>query len=148
MQELRRNHEWSVTFREVRLPRKQTITPTFTPEDQLAAWERCDGFWVAVERLRVLGYLGVTLEFAHRQARIVDLAVAADQRRHGIASDLLTHAIRWLKRKEIKQVLLSCPLKAQPGHAFAQHHGFSICGFQDAYWPDQEIGVFFRKRLR
>jgi ribosomal protein S18 acetylase RimI-like enzyme len=115
---------------------------------QVAAWEHCDGFWVAVERLKVWGYLGLTLEHAQQQARIVDLAVAANRRRQGIASSLLNHATRWLERKEIAQLRLNCPLKAQPIQAFAQHHGFSLCGFQETYWPDQEIDLLFRKRLR
>jgi ribosomal protein S18 acetylase RimI-like enzyme len=148
MEEIRRNKTWSVRFREVRLPRKQRIQPVVVPKARLLAWERCDGFWVAAEHRQIHGYIGVRLEPQNRQARIVDLVVAASFRRRGIGGLLLDKATSWIVRKNVDQLILECQLKAQPGIAFAQEHGFSMCGFQDSYWPDQEVALFFRKRLR
>jgi len=147
MEETWRSGTWSIRFREVRLPRKQKITGLISPEERLLAWERCDGFWVAAERRQIYGYLGVRLEPQNRQARIVDLLVAPSMRRRGIGSELLAQALSWCERKGVEQLILECQMKAQPGIAFAQKHGFSLCGFQDSYWPGQEVGLFFRKRF-
>lgn len=140
--------EWGMRFREVRLPRTQRITPSPSPEARLEAWQRRDGFWIAVERGKTLGYVAVVLEVEHRQARVTDLVVVPARRREGIGSELLTHATRWCLRQSVDQLILECRLKAQPCIAFAQKHGFAVCGFQDAYWPEQETGLFLRKRIR
>ncbi len=148
MEEGRRNNTWSVRFRKVRLPRTQRLQPVVAPQERLRAWERCDGFWVAAEHRDVYGYIGIRLEPQNRQARIIDLVVTAPSRQRGIGSQLLDKATSWLARKNVEQLILECQLKAQPSIAFAQARGFSMCGFQDSYWPDQEVALFFRKRLR
>ncbi len=149
IQEERRDKEWHVSFREVRLPRAQRITPHVDAEAHLKVWERCDGFWVATERAQVLGYLTLRLEPDHAQARLIDLAVDAAHRRTGIGTALLTHAIAWLARQsDIEQLVLECAPKAHPAISFALKQGFTFCGFQDAYWPGQDLGLFFRRRLR
>ncbi len=149
LQEERRDKMWQLTFREVRLPRTQRITPHVRTEEHLKVWERCDGFWVATERSEIWGYLTLRLEPDHAQARIIDLAVDAAHRRAGIGSELLRYAVEWMLRQDgIEQMVLECPPKAHPAISFALKHGFTLCGFQDHYWPGQELGLFFRKRLR
>jgi len=149
VEELNNDGGWGMRFREIRLPRKQTVRPPFfTPEDRLRAWQRRDGFWVAAERNHVWGYLALVLEIEHKQARVTDLVVAPDYRRQGVGTQLLQHAMTWCLRQEMDQLLLECSLKAYPAVAFAQKQGFVICGFQDAYWPGREVGLFFRKRIR
>ena len=148
MEELHGDGEWGMHFREVRLPRRQQIKPLLTPEEHLRAWQRCDGFWVATERSKILGYLTLVLEVAHRQARISDLVVAPAHRRKGVAGRLLQHATAWALRQDVEQLILECPLKAKPAIAFARKHHFVVCGFQDVYWPGRETGLFFRKRIR
>ncbi len=149
IQEERRDKEWQVHFREIRLPRTQRITPHVNAEEHLKVWERCDGFWVATERTQILGYVTLRLEPDHGQVRLIDLAVDAAHRREGIGTELLNHAIAWVLRQPgIEQMVLECSPKAAPAISFALKHGFTLCGFQDAYWPGQELGLFFRKRLR
>ncbi len=148
MEELRGDGEWGVRFREVRLPRKQHITPSISEEARLKGWQRRDGFWVAVERRKIVGYLGLVVEFDHRQARITDLVVNPEYRREGIASQLLHHAITWSLRQDVDQLIIECFPKAQPAIGFASKHNFAFCGYQDGYWPGQEVALFFRKRVR
>jgi len=148
MEEQRSESEWRISFREVHLPRTQHVQPLHAPEEQLQAWQRRDGFWVATERTKIRGYLSVILEAEHRQVRLADLVVAPEQRRQGLGTQLLYHAIEWCLRQDVDQMILECPLKAEPAIAFAQRNGFTVSGFQDAYWPRQEVGLFFRKRLR
>ncbi len=148
MEESRSEGEWGMRFREVRLPRKQRMAPFLLPEQRLKGWQRCTAFWVAIERQKVAGYAGVLLEAERHQATIAELAVAAEHRRQGIGRQLLQHLTEWSQRQEVEQLLLVCGLKAQPAIAFAQANGFTLCGFQSGYWPGQEVGLFFHKRLR
>lgn len=148
MEELRGDGEWGVRFRELRLPRQQRIKPLLAPEEQVKALACADGFWVAVEQRKIVGYVAVTLEPARQQARFAALAVQAPQRRQGLGAQLLNHAAEWCERQGIRQLVLECQLKAQPAISFALKQGFVFCGYQDAYWPGQDAVIFFRKRIR
>lgn len=148
MEELSAEGEWGARFREVRLPRRQRVAPLFVPEQRVPAWERCDGFFVAAEQRKVMGYIALQLELACQQARIADLAVGEAYRRQGVGTALLQYGIEWCLRHNAPQVVVACPLKAHPVISFALKHHFAFCGYQDAYWPEQTAALFFRKRLR
>jgi len=140
--------EWGALFREVHLPRKQHVAPLLSPEARVKCWARSDIFWLAVEARKVVGYIALSLVVERGEARINDLAVDEAYRRQGIATELLNYAAEWCVRKDIEHMILECALKAQPAIGFALKHRFVFCGFQDAYWPGQEVGIFFRRRLR
>lgn len=148
MEGLRDDGEWGARFREVRLPRKQRITPFISPEARVKGWARGDAFWVATDQRKILGYLTLVLAAERGEARITDMVVGEAYRRRGVATDLLNHVLEWCLRKDVEHVILECPLKAQPAIGFAMKHRFVFCGFQDAYWPGQEVALFFRKRVR
>lgn len=148
MEELRAENEYGARFQEVRLPRKQHVQPALSPEERLKSWDGRDGFWVAVERRQIVGYLAAKAELEHRQVRITDLGVSADFRRQGIATALLERVTEWGLRLGAEQLVFECPTKAQPALAFAFKHRFTFCGYQDGYWPGQEVALFFRLRIR
>ncbi|MBN2392856.1 MAG: GNAT family N-acetyltransferase [Anaerolineae bacterium] len=148
MEGLQSDGEWGAIFREVRLPRRQRIAPFLTPEARAQCWARSDVFWLAVEGRKVIGYLALSVAAERGEARINDLVVVEAYRRQGIAAELLNYATDWALRKGVEHLILECPLKAQPAIGFALKHRFVFCGFQDGYWPEQEVGIFFRKRVR
>ncbi|MBN1874165.1 MAG: GNAT family N-acetyltransferase [Anaerolineae bacterium] len=139
---------WEAHFEEIRLPRKQRMSPSLPKEIRLKGWERRDGFWVAAEHRKILGYLTLSHEVEQHTARICDLVVALEERRQGIASELFQTAVTWCSRQDVAQLMLACPPKAQPAISFALKHGFVFCGFQEAYWPGQELALFLCKRIR
>ena len=132
----------------MRLPRKQRIISFLTLEARARCWVRSDIFWVAVEGRKVIGYMALSVAAERAEARINDLVVDEAFRRRGVATDLLNHAIEWALRKDVEHLIFECPLKAQPAITFALKHRFVFCGYQDGYWPGQEVGIFFRKRIR
>ncbi len=138
---------WGARFVEIRLPRTQRMPPPLSSALRAQVWAQADGGWVAVDRRRVVGYIALSVEAERRAARILDLAVMPDHRRQGVATALLAHAVDWGSRRHCEQLLLACPLKAQPAIAFALGQGFSFCGFQEAYWPGQELALLLCRRL-
>lgn len=148
MDELHSGGEWRVSFREIRLPRTLRIQPVVANDSLLKSWQRRDQFWVALEHREVIGYLGLDVDLASYQARITDIAVIPEFRRKGTASAMLARATEWCLRQHIHQLILVCPLKGHPAISFAQKHHFAFCGFQDSYWPGQEVALFFRQRVR
>ena len=139
---------WGMTFREIHLPRKQRVEHPLALSSPIKSWKSRDQFWVAVEKRKVVGFIGVRLELVHHQMRITDLAVAPQFRRKGFATELLRRAADWSARYPVDQIILECPLKAHPAISFALKHRFVFCGFQESYWPGQEVGLFFRQRIR
>ncbi len=148
MDEYQQSGERHITFREIRLPRTLRIQPMEPDDGHLKSWQRRDSFWVAVEQREIISYLGLVIDQARYQAHIAELVVEPNYRRNGVASAMLLRATEWCLRQRIHQLVLTCPLKAYPAVAFAQHHRFAFCGFQDAYWPGQEVALFFRQRIR
>lgn len=148
MDEYQEGGEWHICFREIRLPRKLRIRHSASAGELLKSWEKRDRFWVAVERREIIAYLGLDLDPARREAQIVDLAVAPEFRRQGVATQLLRRATEWCFRQRVDQLILVCSLRAYPAIGFALKHRFAFSGYQDAYWPGQEVALFFRQRLR
>ncbi len=148
MDEHQEGGEWHVSFREIRLPRTLRIHLSEPDDSQLKSWQQRDQFWVALEHRDIIGYLGLDIDHARHQARITDLVVAPEERRQGVAATMLQRATEWCVRQHIDQIVLVCPLKAYPAIAFALKHRFVFCGYQDAYWPGQEVALFFRQRIR
>ena len=140
--------EWHVSFREIRLPRTLRIQPPVPDVSTLKSWQSRHSFWVAVEQRGIVGYLGLDTDPARHHAQITDLAVAPQFRRQGVASALLERALEGCMRQHMQQLVLVCPLRAHPALSFALKHRFAFCGFQDAYWPGQEVALFFRLRVR
>jgi GNAT superfamily N-acetyltransferase len=148
MDERQESGEWHVSFREIRLPRMLRIQPPTPDGSSLKTWKNRDQFWIAVEHRNIIGYIGLDIDQARHQARITDLVVAPEERRQGMATAMLQRATEWSLRQRINQLVLVCPLKAYPAISFALKHRFIFCGFQDAYWPGQEVALFFGQRIR
>ena len=148
MDELHSGGEWRISFREIHLPRILRIQPIIANDNLVKSWQSRDQFWIALEHREVIGYLGLVIDMARYQARITDIAVTPEYRRKGTASAMLARATEWCLRQHIHQLIFVCPLKAHPAISFAQKHRFAFCGFQDSYWPGQEVALFFRQRMR
>jgi ribosomal protein S18 acetylase RimI-like enzyme len=131
-----------VRFRAVRLPRAMQVT---YPRDQrtlLDSWEKRDCFLVAAVDDVVLGYVNM-----RANGWIQDLVVGAPIRRRRIGSALLEQAIRWARLRNIPHLTLEMQTKNFPAISFARTHGFTFCGFNDHYYKNQDIAVFFGKGL-
>ncbi len=147
MEELQADGDWGARFHEVHLPRRQRIKMALPQKARLKAWPRADGFWVAVEQRKLIGYIAAVLELDHQQGRVIDLGVEREYRRQGVASELLNKVIDWCSQQSAGQIIFECPLKDHPAINLALKHHFTFCGFQDAYWPEQTAALFFRRRL-
>ena len=140
--------EWGAHFRKVHLPRRLRMEHPIPEECRVKHWAASDQFWVAAEHRDVIGLIAIDLDLTRHQARISDLGVDADHRRQGVGTALLQRATQWCVRHRIPQLVLSCPLKAEPAIQFAAHHRFNFGGFQEDYWPGHEVALFFYQRLR
>ncbi len=137
----------NVRFRTVRLPRTMDVEYPRNRENLARAWHQRDCFLVAVAEDVVLGYINMRVDAMRTRGWMHDLVVGRDWRRRGIGSALLEQGLRWASLHHVTQVTLEMQSKNYPAIRFAQTKGFVFCGFNDYYYPNQDIAVFFGKTL-
>ena len=71
-----------------------------------------------------------------------------DLRRQGIGSALLLATHEWGLAHESRNLVLEIQPKNYPAIRMAQKLGFEFCGYNDRYFANRDIGLFFAKSLR
>jgi ribosomal protein S18 acetylase RimI-like enzyme len=138
-----------IIFRKERLPRTNKID---YPSDELRLRlalppEICYLVAAGKDEPTMLGYLTLRLQVVHRIALIQDIVVSQQFRRHRIGSRLLAVARRWAKEHKAQQLLVETQTKNYPAIEFLQSQGLRFCGFNDQYFRNRDIAVFFGQSL-
>ena len=81
-------------------------------------------------------------------AWITDLVVSPRYRRQEIATLLLQSVQTWAVQRKNRRVLLEMSSKNNPAIRLAQKLGFEFCGYNDAYYEQQDIALFFGRFIR
>ncbi|MGB1288785.1 MAG: GNAT family N-acetyltransferase [Aggregatilineales bacterium] len=141
---------WQVNFRTERLPRSITITHTVDKLRlrQALSPDMCFLFAAHKDDDTPLAFLTMRPHPVYPHAVIKDIVVSADHRRYGIGSRLLNIARRWAAEQQLERILIETQTKNYPGIQFCQKNGFTFCGFNDEYYPNHDIAVYFGQTLR
>ena len=94
-----------------------------------------------------LGYLSMRNEPIYSIARIHDLVVSLPFRRQRIGTRLLTIARQWAMEHQLNNLVIEAATQNFPVILFAEQCGLSFCGYNDHYFPNQDIAVFFSQSL-
>lgn len=145
-----RNEPNQVTanFREVRLPRSVTVAYPRNPSLLADEWTKRDVFFVALQGDIPVGYIGAVEEHVAAVAWVTDLVVAGEMRRRGVASDLLTAVQAWALERSVRRIVLETQSKNHPYIRLAQKFGYEFCGYNDQYYPTQDVALFFGRALK
>jgi ribosomal protein S18 acetylase RimI-like enzyme len=138
----------AVSFREIRLPRSVRVDYPRTPETTLADWEQQGGILVARLSDEPVGYAALMPNLAPATAWMTDLVVKRRLRRQGIGSALVLAAQEWGLHHSCRTLILEMQPKNYPAIHLAQKLGFDFCGYNDRYFLNHDIGLFFAKTLR
>ena len=138
----------TATFRTVRLPRPMRVVHPYNPQILQTVWQRRDCFLVATLDEQVQGYLNMRVDVTHANGWVTDFAVASAWRRRGIGSALLKAAHIWAGEQRLARITVETQTKNYPGICFCQKRGLTFCGFNDKYYPNQDIALFFGQRVR
>ena len=138
----------SITFRTVRLPRSMRVAFPRDSQQLLEAWNRRVCFLVAEEAGLLKGYLNLTLAAAPETGWIADFAVDRRFRRSGVGSVLLASAAHWARQNNLGRLIVETQSKNYPAICFAQKHGMAFCGYNDRYYPNQDVALFFGMVLK
>jgi len=135
-------------FHEVRLPRAITLAYPRNPSSLVDAWTKRDVLLVALQGDLPVGYIGGLEDQASGNVRIMDLAVALAVRRQGVASALLSGIQIWAAERGVRRIVIETQSKNHPCIRLAQKYGYEFCGYNDQYYPTQDVALFFGRALK
>ena len=137
-----------VRFDVVRLPRPMKVAYPRDSDELLANWRQEQCFLISSDDTeQVLGFLDVTAQAWHGTAWIRNLVVDKDHRRQGVGTYLLRAARAWASDNGLKRMMAEAQTKNYPAIRCFQKHGFAYCGYNDRYYTNGDIVVFFLLRL-
>ena len=136
-----------VAFREARLPRAMAVKYPRYPENLVEDWQQRSALFVAEAEARLFGYLSLSTQTAPGAAWISDLVVSSLHRRRGIGTRLILEAQDWARQHGLRRIVLEMQSKNYPAIRLAQKLAFEFAGFNDHYYENQDIALFFAKRL-
>ncbi len=135
-------------FRTVRLPRPMSILYPHEPEVTLQAWQLRDYFIIAEGEHGIYGYLSMHADRVYSIGWIRALVVDRPRRRLRVGSALLLHSQRWARMNGLRRITVETQTKNYPAISFLQRHGLTLCGFNDRYFLNQDIALFFTQSVR
>jgi GNAT superfamily N-acetyltransferase len=140
----------TVVFKTERLPRVMEVTYVASRHRLRLALPKEQCFLVAVgqDEPEVLGYLVMRYNAMTANAWVHDIVVSRPFRRRRIGARLLNIARQWASEHDAWQLTVETQTKNYPAILFCQSAGLSFCGFNDQYFPNQDIAVFFGQTLR
>ncbi len=137
-----------IQFRPVHLPRSAKVDYP-RPRRRLADdWTQRSGLLVAELEGQVVGYLSESLGMAPATAWVTDLVVMRRVRRQGIGSALVLSGQVWAAQHDCYRQVLEMQPKNHPAICLAQKLGYAFCGYNDRYYLNHDIALFFAKLVR
>lgn len=137
-----------VSFRETRLPRSVRVDYPRSPRALLVDWQERDALLVALLEGEVAGYAALRLNVAPLTAWMTDLVVRRRWRRQGIGSALTLAGQEWGLEHNCRYLVLEMQPKNFPAIGLARKLAFDFCGYNDRYYENHDIGLFFARPLR
>lgn len=136
-----------VSFREVRLPREVHVDYPRNPRKLADTWTERDALLLAEGVKGIKGYVSLRLGMAPASAWVEDLVVDRKARRAGIGTALILAAQEWCGKRRVNRLTLEMQPKNYPAIQFAHKLGFDFSGYNDQFYRDQEIAIFFTTYL-
>lgn len=152
------DHVWQVTqrqddeqvvtqFQVIRLPRAMHVAYPGWSEALLAHQQRGDLIMVAAEANEVRGYIDQETQPDQGIAWVHHLVVAPAWRRQGVGTALLTRGMQHARQLGLSHVMTVVQSKNYPATCFLNRHGFKFCGYNERYYRNRDIGLYFVRGL-
>lgn len=127
----------------LRLPRAVAVQPPGEPWEQI--WERAAAVFVAVDDEVVRGCAALTPAEERPALHLARLVVAPGARRRRTGSRLLRMAQEWTASAGYTHLTAHCSARNHPAVVFFARSGFSFAGYSEAYYPRDEIALFWQR---
>lgn len=138
----------SLRFDTVRLPRPMPVEYPRLLDELTSHWEEQGCFLIARNREQeIVGFLDAYPNVWQKQLVIYNLVIDKPYRRQKVGTSLLEKAKKWAEQSGMYQIMLDVQTKNHPGIAFAQKHGFQFCGYNELYYSNGDITLFFARSI-
>lgn len=138
-----RGEETVLTFRQSHLPRPLRVAYPRTLDDLATPLAEGRCWRVAEEDGQVLGFMDVVAAGWHKTGWIRHLVVEEMHRRRGIATQLLRAAFAWADTQGLQALMAECQTKNYPAISLYRRNGYHFCGYNDRYYTNRDIALFF-----
>jgi ribosomal protein S18 acetylase RimI-like enzyme len=136
-------------FREVRLPRETKVEyPRSTTQIFADAQNAGQVVLAAVINNLPVGFVRISDQVSPRTGWVKDWGVQDSLRRKGIGSALLLAALEWSVEESFRRTVVEVQSKNYPAIKLVRKLGFEFAGFNDQYYSNQDIALFFARSLR
>lgn len=140
--------DFRISFRQVRLPRSVQIKYPRSPEHFKDDWQKKAVILIASIKSQLVGYAAIDFEGSNTIAWITDLVVNYPFRRKGVGSALMIAAQDWALRHGLQKIVIEIQPKNHAGISLARKAGLEFCGYNDYYFPSQDVALFFGCLIR
>jgi ribosomal protein S18 acetylase RimI-like enzyme len=135
-----------IHFDTIRLPRPMRVEYPRLSDELIEHWQREECFLI-IRGMQdeIIGFVDAQAQRWHNVLWVSNLVVDSRYRRKGFGSILLKQANRWAVEQNLNRLMLEVQTKNHPAIAFAQKHGFQFCGYNERYYPNGDIALFFSR---
>jgi len=137
----------SIVFRRTRLPRSIDLDFTELIQNLDKQIHQFSVVLVAESLGRLCGFVAIDKDISQESGTITLFAVDKRMRRKGIATSMLAAAKEWCIRLGLNRLIIVTQSRNYPSISFCVSNGYSYCGYNDSYYSNQDIAVFFSMRL-
>ena len=95
-----------------------------------------------------VGYISLLERGTASVVWITDLVVDASSRRKGVGRALAAAGQEWAESRSHRRLIFEMQSKNLPAIRLAQKSGFEFCGYNDQYYINQDVALFFSKVLK
>ena len=148
MQSSETEHTVKIYFDIVRLPRAMQVEYPRSSDELLEHWNQKQCFFVA--RTITGEFIGFVDAIAHPWENMVwifNLAINQRYRRQGVGAALLKTVTKWANANNHTRLMLEMQTKNYPAIRFAQKYSFQYCGYNERYYANGDIALFFSRNL-
>jgi len=134
-------------FRRIHLPRSVRVEYPRPYRKLINDWTQRSGLLVSVFAGEPIGYVCLMLDIAPNTCWITDLIVKRRLRRQGIGTALLLAAREWGIHHDCRKIVLETQPKNNAYIELAKKLGYDFCGYNDRYYANRDIGLFFTQSI-
>lgn len=137
----------SIRFREMRLPRSMHVQYPNMLNSLFENWKQFSGILVAEVEDEAIAFISLYESYPVGLLAVTDIVVRRKYRRQGIGSSLLRAAQSWAINEGADRLVVEMQSKNYPAVQLVSKLGFEFCGYSDKHYPNQDIAIFFAKRI-
>jgi len=135
-------------FKETTLPRVMRIKYPRSPETLINRWKDYSSILVGCIDHVPVGYITLSTMFAHEMIWVKDLVVQKRWRKKGVGTTLIRAANDWAAARDYYRMTIEMSSKNYPGISLVKKLGFEYSGFNDNYFRNNDLAIFFARFIR